>query len=441
MQQIRLENYRCFRDEQTARLAPLTVLIGENNTGKTSFLAMARILSDLSYTFRRPNFTEDPYDLGSFDEIAHYRDAKNGLVSAFKAGFSAQSRSNVGKVTNVDFTFGKRGSVPVPMGLRISIGSAWLEKVFSFGGPYVIRGGTHRGAWEMPLDDDDLTVFNAEWDPMERGYQFLSQTLIFNDSYGKAAFDPLGSSPPIRFEDLSTLYDLENGCSFEFGPQRPFASTPVRSKPRRAYDSARPTSVPEGDYVPMSLADVFSKDLQPWKAIKRRLEDFGKSSGLFDEISIRQPRGRRSDPFQVQVRQFRGPMRNLIDVGYGVSHILPVISEIVRSDSPHLLLLQHPEVYLHPMAQAALGSLFCQVAAPDCQILVETHSDHLINRIRTDIRDGVGMLKANDVSILYFERDALDVHIHSLRIDENGDVMGAPDSFRQFFREETTRDI
>ena len=89
MQQIRLENYRCFRDEQTARLAPLTVLIGENNTGKTSFLAMARILSDLSYTFRRPNFTEDPYDLGSFDEIAHYRDAKNGLVSAFKAGFSA----------------------------------------------------------------------------------------------------------------------------------------------------------------------------------------------------------------------------------------------------------------------------------------------------------------------------------------------------------------
>ena len=45
MNEIRLKNFRCFRDEQTARLAPLTLLVGENSTGKTSLLAMVRILS------------------------------------------------------------------------------------------------------------------------------------------------------------------------------------------------------------------------------------------------------------------------------------------------------------------------------------------------------------------------------------------------------------
>ena len=71
MDSITLKNFRCFREKQTARLAPLTLLVGENSTGKTSFLAMIRILSDMAYSFRNPDFKEDPYDLGSFDEIAH----------------------------------------------------------------------------------------------------------------------------------------------------------------------------------------------------------------------------------------------------------------------------------------------------------------------------------------------------------------------------------
>ena len=49
MNETRLKNFRCFRDEQRARLAPLTLLVGENSTGKTSFMAMIRILSDIAY--------------------------------------------------------------------------------------------------------------------------------------------------------------------------------------------------------------------------------------------------------------------------------------------------------------------------------------------------------------------------------------------------------
>ena len=134
-------------------------------------------------------------------------------------------------------------------------------------------------------------------------------------------------------------------------------------------------------------------------------------------------------------------MRNLIDVGYGVSQVLPVITELFRERERPMFLLQQPEVHLHPSAQAALGSLFCRIAAPDRQLVVETHSDHLIDRVRMDVRDGKARLKPEEVSILYFERRGLDVQIHSLCVDERGNVLNTPRSYRRFFLDETRRSL
>ena len=87
MDRIKVKNFRCFREEQTARLAPLTLLMGENSTGKTSFMALIRALWDVFYQSRIPDFKEEPYDLGSFDEIAHHRGGRGGRAGAFEAGF------------------------------------------------------------------------------------------------------------------------------------------------------------------------------------------------------------------------------------------------------------------------------------------------------------------------------------------------------------------
>ena len=188
------------------------------------------------------------------------------------------------------------------------------------------------------------------------------------------------------------------------------------------------------------------RDPNTWTKLKNRLERFGADSGLFDEISI-ESFGRTGDatPFQIQIRKFGGKLkgnrRNLIDVGYGVSQTLPIITELLRSDAASVFLLQQPEVHLHPSAQAALGSLFCSIAGPDRQLVVETHSDYIIDRVRMDVRDGKTDLKPEDVSILYFERGEADVKIHSVRLDEQGNVLDAPEGYRQFFADELTRSI
>ena len=70
-----------------------------------------------------------------------------------------------------------------------------------------------------------------------------------------------------------------------------------------------------------------------------------------------------------------------------------------------------------------------------------THSDHLLDRVRMDVRDRTTDLTPNDVSILYFERGDLDVRIHSLCLDERGNVLGAPPNYRRFFLDETNRSI
>ena len=134
-------------------------------------------------------------------------------------------------------------------------------------------------------------------------------------------------------------------------------------------------------------------------------------------------------------------MRNLMDVGFGISQVLPTLAALFRADGPSMFLLQQPELHLHPSAQAALGSLFCETASSGRQLIIETHSDYILDRIRLDVRDRRTKLKPEEVAILYFERDGLDVRIHPIRFDEDGNVRDTPPNYRRFFIDEVNRSI
>ena len=130
-----------------------------------------------------------------------------------------------------------------------------------------------------------------------------------------------------------------------------------------------------------------------------------------------------------------------MDVGFGVSQVLPVLAALFRADGPPMFLLQQPELHLHPSAQAALGSLLCRTTESGRQLLVETHSDYILDRVRLDIRDQRTKLKPEDVSILYFERGDAGVRIHPIRFDGDGNVRDTPPGYRQFFADEVNRSI
>ena len=464
MDSITLENFRCFRERQTARLAPLTLLVGENSTGKTSFLALIRALSEFAFQGRSPNFKAPPYDLGSFDEIAHHRGGRGSRADSFTAGISTNIKdpffyraadTDEADSIELEVTFckGADGTAPAPVRQRLRTDDVWVdERLDLANASYVAKVGTERGVWELSLPSDSRfpTDLGAYW------FYALSNTrpeaLLLN---GKAPpkLSPIGGAPQFGKDDeeaLQVLWTVGAGHSqflpSEFSQSEPFAGAPVRSQPHRTYDPIRWQRVPEGDHVPMRLAELSAQQTQRWKELKKQLDDFGRAAGLFDEIAVRHLGAKGSDPFQIQVRKgsnrLKGPPRNLIDVGYGVSQVLPIITELLASSTPtDLYLFQQPEVHLHPSAQAALGTLMCNIAADGPQLMVETHSDHLIDRVRMDVRDGKTDLGPDDVRILYFERNGLDVKIHELWWDANGNLENAPHGYRQFFMDEVERSI
>ena len=453
MDRITLKNYRCFREEQSARMAPLTVLVGDNSTGKTSFLAMVRALYDLAIGSRTVDFKEPPYDLGSFDEIAHHRGSRGGRAETFEAGLettipSGQDQGSETKTYHTEISFGRSGTTPVPIRRHHGIADSWIEERAFNDKRYIFEVGTARGHWK--IGGGHVNLFSAG-PGNQSPLRFVVRLVIIEAQLWKEDSDsflePFEGSPAISSDDMDLVKEILHAIN-SFGRKRPFASSPVRSKPRRTYDPSQPEPDPEGDHVPTYLVHTFFHDKKAWRILKDGLEQFGRNAGLFDEISVNPLVKKDSGPFQVQVRKARstgerlkGPPRNLIDVGYGVSQVLPVITDLLRADGPDTFLLQQPEVHLHPSAQSALGSLFCKVASTGKQLIVETHSDHLMDRIRMDVRDGKTALKPEDVSILFFERDELDVRIHSLGIDEQGNITGAPQGYRKFFMEEVRRSL
>jgi predicted ATPase len=116
-----------------------------------------------------------------------------------------------------------------------------------------------------------------------------------------------------------------------------------------------------------------------------------------------------------------------------------VIVDLVQGRRQQTYLLQQPEVHLHPRAQAALGSFLCDlVKTTRSKVLVETHSDYIIDRVRADIRDKKN-ISHRDVVILFFERCGFDVKIHPITLDAQGNMDGQPRTYRSFFMEEERR--
>jgi len=116
-----------------------------------------------------------------------------------------------------------------------------------------------------------------------------------------------------------------------FSEKSIYASAPFRTKPERTYSPVEASSSAEGSHVPILLAQAKAFDKTKWAQIKASLEEFGRQSGLFKKIDIKRLGNSTSDPFQIiiSVSQDRS---NIIDVGYGVSQILPIIVETMIND-------------------------------------------------------------------------------------------------------------
>lgn len=427
--QFTMEEVRCFAERQQFEIRPLTFLVGENSSGKTTALACFQVLANY-INDGEVDFNSQPYSMGIFRDIVRNSKKKE---KSFKLGFTFDRNSEDVEYT-VEFMKKKDGFEPAVklITIKFTDGEITCKSEDTMeGGMWLTSFDKKQNQYHIGCGTDFLDRINPSY--------FFSRVFtrrIEGQSEGISA--------------LESYLNKKHGSRLSIGYLREyisiFSTSPVRSRPKRTYDPTREFNDPEGSDVPMRLMRIEATKKNEWQALKQQLVEFGKSSGLFQDIEIQNLGGSIGAPFQLKIK-VRGPNSNIIDVGYGVSQILPILVQIldrnisrrpIYRSGRRTFLLQQPEVHLHPKAQAQLSSLLAELASRRRQsFIIETHSDYMIDRARIEIRKG--SISPRDVSLIYLEPKGRVVTVHNISFDKMGNMIGAPTHYREFFLRETDR--
>lgn len=119
--------------------------------------------------------------------------------------------------------------------------------------------------------------------------------------------------------------------------------------------------------------------------------------------------------------------RRPTNVGFGLTYALPIVIACLTATPGSMILLENPEAHVHPRGQSALAQLACAAAANGAQLVVETHSDHILNGVRLAVKRQ--FLSAEQVALHYFKREDDGIHIMSPAIGPDGMLSEWPPGF------------
>ncbi len=444
-----LRNFKAFHYLEDIELKPLTVLVGANSSGKSSIFQALLLLKQSSEAGRSAGalkFNGDYTKLGNFSTIVSDFDPGRVLEYRFTVEFPAEwvlregfphvavdeSRLSQGQdlaSSEISFRFGAdaltrevsvRGSSIVTRLPSLANESQAVVLESQDEAPHLIVQNLH-GELEGPYVRVDYSGF---W-PSDFVRQ---QAPNVSSHHGLSAFPALGIPRDILRERM--VDELEYLGPLRADP-RPFY--PLEEEPdlgtrgegtipyllRRQHDIVHYASSHAGDLRMTTLL----------VAVNHWLNRMGVTTHLaIDPLE--------SIAFTAAVQSTSATKKsvNLSQVGFGISQLLPVLvmglKRTEREDA--WLLFEQPESQLHPRLQGELGDFFLATARAGKTVMVETHSDHLVNRLRRRIaEDETGEL-AKMVQILFVHAGTPDnpsSYVEPLTVDASGAIVNCPADF------------
>lgn len=260
------------------------------------------------------------------------------------------------------------------------------------------------------LVSSDIVNLKSEDTSAIAGY-FRTNTTIF-DCIAKHNRKDLKTSSPLSFCLIDILQQFIEQISDCLSEYKINYVSPLRAHPKRYYmlDKAKMTislDTLDGD----AIAEVLKEN----RGVKDNVNNWLSKFGF--EVNVK---GFKEVIHHLNVSQ-NGLNLDITDVGFGISQVLPIIIQGFLSVENSITIVEQPEIHLHPMMQADLGDLFIDIIrSKDKKLLIETHSEYLLRRIRRRISEGV--ISSDMVAVCFFHprTSEKDAWVETLEIDEKG---------------------
>lgn len=403
-----LKNFRAF--EQVALdLAPITILVGPNNSGKSSIIGGLRILAQTATSddLRNPLLLNGPLgDFGTYKDLVfeHNRRRRIGItVATGTQRGQTQSR--------LELTFAYR-----PQRREVILRDSALfdgggHKVFST--TYSQATGKHVGLFSWKQTDG--TVWSLPPRPV-RMFHFVAPIWEMGlERYRSSRFEESATERRrmIAFGERGFSGFLQDLRSIEY--VGPFRASPQRTN---LFTGERPIHVgmDGARAIDLLAADYLRRGRQK-KRLSNQIIGWFRAAEIAGDIKIRVLSDRHFEMLiQHPVTQ---EYENLADVGYGNSQVLPVLAGGYNLPSGVTYIVEQPEIHLHPKAQAELGEFFADLYHRGVQSIVETHSEHLILRLQTHVAGR--RINHKDIVLYYVHAPGKAKEVVKLTLNENGD--------------------
>ena len=425
--ELRARNFKSWQDTDTLQFAPLTGLFGANNSGKTSIL---QVLLMLMQTVESPDrnrvlhFGDDRslVDFGTFHDLlyTHKTDLTLQLDLSWKPPKPLSlSRTSHFPISNLTFHTEIREEND-----RILV-ECFHYTVDSneFGMKRVIKN-KKRGRNQYELIHGDYEVIRnpgRAWNlpPPVKCYGFPDEVSGYYQNLGFL------SDFVLAFENLFSQITYRG---------------PLREYPRRSYtwSGERPQDVGLSgeEAIPALLAARAEGLTSPrlvnvkcsHKPIEQRILEWLQKMELIDSFSLEPIAENRKD-YEFRVKKSRNSSEVLItDVGFGVSQLLPVLVLCYYVPENSTIILEQPEIHLHPKVQSDLADVLIDVVKNrNVQIILESHSALLLHRLQRRIAEE--QIAADDTALYFCQINDGTSEIERLNMDEYGNIRNWPQDF------------
>jgi predicted ATPase len=429
--QLSFQNFKSWQDTGIVKLAPLTGLFGANSSGKTSLLQFILMLKQTVESTDRSRVLhigdERSYvDLGTFNNLIFKHQQPGRLMFELNWNLPEplqitdpeQDKAALFKIEDLKFQTVISGTEDLIQVEKFS----YSFQNYSFGMQYQPDESDNGGK-------DSYTLLAEGYDIKRyRGRGWALPSPIKN--YG------FPDQVNAYYQNASFLSELVLALEEMF--QQIYYLGPLREYPSRLYgwSGERPQDVGRRgeSVIPALLASQKSGKIikqgsgRKSLTVEERVARWLKELGLIHSFSLKPIAENRKD-YEVRVQRSPEAAEVLItDVGFGVSQILPVLVLCYYVPEGSTLILEQPEIHLHPAVQAGLADVFIDaIKHRGIQIILESHSEHLLRRLQRRIAEE--KLKPADAA-LYFTTNANgQSHLAELKLDPFGNITNWPENF------------